>query len=61
MLARHLELLDVHRVNNMCIGSIYMDIGKYLEADSTKRDIARIQEYREYLEAGSAKRDIAGI
>ena len=39
----------------------YRSIGQYLEAGSTKRDIMRIQEYREYLEAGSIKRDIIRI
>ena len=45
----------------MCIGPMRMDIGKYLKAGSTKRDITKIQEYRKYLEAGSAKRDTAGM
>ena len=47
MLARHLMLLDVHGVNNMCIEPMYMDIGKYLKAGSAKRDITGIQEYRD--------------
>ena len=45
-LARHLALLDVHGVNNTCIGPMRVDIGQYLEAGSAKRDTAGIQEYR---------------
>ena len=41
-LARHLVLLDVYGVNNICIGPMHMNIGQYLEASSAKRDTAGI-------------------
>ena len=35
-LARHLALLDIHGMNNTCIGLMHMDIEKYLEAGMPK-------------------------
>ena len=60
-LARHLALLDVHGVNNTCIGPMRVDIGKYLEAGVPKGIPRGYRNIGQYLEAGSAKRDTAGI
>ena len=54
-------LLDVHRMNNVCIEPMHMDIGKYLEAKMAKGIPRGYKNIREYLEASNAKRDIVGI
>ena len=51
-------LLDVHGVNNTCIGPMHVDKGKYPESGNAKMDTAGTGKYPE---VGSAKMDTAGI